>query len=167
MEPGSEVVRPAGVPADQEMQSVLGGLRERRVEMQKERRKIMEIPGFDGDLYVEYRALAWEEVQEISERTRKALIKDRMLVGSMDTLITACTQVLIKVNDKLKPLSETDEPIRYDEELATALGFTANSAREALQGTFNNDLAIVSQTVELTQWMEGERKEVDEKLLGE
>lgn len=163
----TQQVRPAGVPADEEMQSVIGRLRERRVELAKERRKIMEIPGYGGDLYVEYRALTWDEIQAISKRVQKEKMGDRVLLGSMDTLIASCTQMLIKVNDKLKPLSETEEPIRYDEELATALGFSASTAREAIQGTFDNDLAIISQAMELSKWMEGERQEVDEQLMGE
>jgi hypothetical protein len=151
------------------MQSVVGRLRERRVELAQGRTKLMEVPGFNGDLIAEYRALTWQELQDVGKRVRKEFTTegDRILYGAVDMLIAACTQILINVNGKMKPLSEEELPIRFDGELAEALGFKASTAREALQGAFNNDLAIVSTAMSLTQWMEGERQEVDQTLMGE
>lgn len=157
--------------------SHLSRLRAKRDEKLADKHIDIEIPGYDGELWCRYRPVSWDDLKKIGEKVERMKHARKELLGFCDVLIAACDSFLVREEPgaELEPLNPDDpEPIRYDQRLADALGFTPNqpgSARSIVLGTFglavSPELAITAQHNELGEWMEGANVEADEETLGE
>jgi len=148
--------------------SLLSRIRERRAQLQEERHLDLDIPGYDGMLVARYRPLPWDEVKKIGEKVEKSKNPRKELYAMADVLVRACDSIWFRdpETNELRPV-QSGEPVRYDDRLAEALGFTADSARQVLLATFNNDLAVTAHHMEAAEWMQASDVEVNEDLLGE
>ncbi len=146
----------------------LDRIKGRLEELRQERHTEIDIPGYGGELVVRYRPVKWEALREIARRVEQSKSPRRELDGQASTLIDACQEVLIRVDGKLEPIDPAEvHPVRFDQRLAALLDFEAESAREVLYGTFNNDLAVVTVHNELAEWMADADEEVNETFVGE
>ena len=157
--------------------TLLESLRKRRLETLDETTKRLEIPGYNGDLFAEYRMLDPKELERLGKKVVREFKKSRadlVLYGATDSLITAC--VAIHVRDEqgeLVPLHEVlgeDNPIVFDVRLANTLGFEPGpTARAIVFDTFcRRDMAIIQQNVALSNWMSGiENSPLGDDDLGE
>lgn len=170
-----------------------GGLLDRIVEIRKEVIESstttldLDVPGYQKLLIVRYRYIDGIVTEHMGKKLRKELKKidgeGETLLGSVDTLIAACEQILVrdpgnenclrddkgKVTD-LRPIQPgAIPPVQFDERLSEILKFDppARSAREVVRGLFNNDHAIIRQNIALSQWLADTTKEVDQDFLGE
>lgn len=156
--------------------TLLDSLRKRRLDTLDETTKRLEIPGYAGDLFAEYRLLEPKELERLGKKVAREFKKSRadlVLYGAMDSLATAC--VAIHVRDEegaLIPLHEVrgdDNPIVFDVRLADALGFEPGpTTRSIIFDTFcQRDMAIIQQNIALSNWMSGVDNPLGDDALGE
>lgn len=166
-EPGRVEVERPGANGDAP-DSVIASLRERRRKIGEVHELTLEIPGYGGELFARYHKLEFDDINRISQKARESKNPNAALFGQCDFLIQACDTLLIKKADgSTKPMHELypelgDEPIRFDERLGQALGYEATSARKAVIGLFNNDLALNDQANDLVLWMKSSDREDEE-----
>lgn len=157
-------VAPAGPTA-----SVLDRLRARRAELQSERTEVFEIPGYNG-LRGRYGIVEWDFLKKVAKRTEKSKHPRKELYAIVDTLIESCKGIEVFDGSDWKPMHEVfggDQVVRYDANLAEALGYPATSAREAVFGLFPSDIAMTAHMAEVDEWMKGASEEEDDNLMGE
>lgn len=166
--------------------SVLGRLRARREDLAQDHHLDLDIPGYDGDLVARYRPLTAGEQARIAAKVERAdrlagndeQAAEAQLRTALDTIIAACVEILARQDGKLVPLADvmgSGVPVRYDQQLADALGITgADSARAVVRGVFPRDShgEVVPQPVnrhanEVAAWMARIGSDVDGDLLGE
>lgn len=155
--------------------SVRDRLRAQRQEVQRQKWCDITIPGYDGELVARYRLVDGEELEKVGSRLRHKSKNqaDRLVNGSMDTLIMACEGFYVRSqrDDQLYPIQdETGEIMRYDDRLAEFLNFPAESARDVVRGVFgNNEMAIVQHNAKFSAWLADTSRDPDEpiNLLGD
>lgn len=154
--------------------SALDRLRARRVELQKDRTTILDIPGWQGMLVGQFRPVPWDDLKKIAKRAEKMSNNPRVeLIAQTDTILAATDMLMVREDGELTPMHELDEvdypePIRFDAKLAEILELgEVKSARNALWRVFNNDLAVTAFHNELMEWQRNADEEVDEEMLGE
>lgn len=153
--------------------TLLAKLRRKRQEIGGERILFLDIPGYeDPAIVVRYRAVDWDETARIAKKLRKSKNPRADLYAQCDLLISACDEILIRIpadgeeEPRLAPFSEVfpelgDEPVKFDGRLAQALGFEAQTARQAVIGVFNNDLAVSGQHQDLMVWLQDSSTETE------
>lgn len=115
----------------------------------------MEIPGYDGLLYCRYRLLSLEEMTGITKNDRGKITATNLSLNASSILATCCVQFMYRESpgEELQPLLWDGNPVKYDKELATAIGFEGDNAHEVALGLFsNNDLALVAHASDVTNW---------------
>lgn len=131
----------------------------------------LEVPGFDNLLWVEYRRLDWDELKRIAEKAQKSKSPRKELLAACDTLVEACKQFLILKDGKLEPINNAypelgEEPVRFDDRLAAALGFEIDKnspARSAVLKAFGgNGAAVTAHQGEYVEWVQSSRADDDE-----
>lgn len=149
--------------------SLLDELRAKRAEATQDRRLELDVPGYEGLLVVRYRPTTWEEDKKISEKLERSKNPRKELYAALDTLITACDQILLRKHDgTLVPIeqedpSQGDEPVRFDGRFAAIMGLETGSAREVVLATFkHNHRAIGVHGEELGKWLAEVNSEGDE-----
>jgi hypothetical protein len=152
--------------------TILARLREKREALGVKKTVVLPIPGYEGELAVRY---AWKPYEELARRGQALQkVKDptrRDLWAAADTLIQLCVEVVIpseESEDGWRGLAEDgDEPIRFDDRLADALGFDADSARATVFGVFAaNDYAVLNAALQLSAWLQDATQEVDADFSG-
>lgn len=155
--------------------SAIGRLRRRREQLQLDRSEKFDVPGYEGVLVCEYRPVPWEKTREIVKRIQKIKDPDEIVIAA-DLLINACVRFYSRDGDDLKPLEDVfdlgDEPVRYGPKLGEALGFEAETARQALFGIFpplakGGADVILAHVEDVRDWSLLKDSQVDEDLLGE
>lgn len=163
--------------------SVLGRLRERRAELAADHRLDLAIPGYGGELVARYRPLTAEEQRHLAAKVDRAdhaseakAAAVQMMVA-VDTIVAACDEILVMQDGGLVPLAAiagAEGPVRFDEQLAEALGIDADTAREVVCGLFPRDRGgqVLPQPVnrhanEVAVWMARIGIDADAGLLGE
>lgn len=151
--------------------TILGVLREKRSNISEDDTIKKDVPGYGGFLVVEYRVLPYETVSKLVNKAQKAKNAAHELAAQTDIIVQACTEFFVRPDEdseELQPLKTADksfgdEPVRYDPRLATAAGLKGdlNSARKIAQALFNNDVALVSHSNEVIEWMRDTEKEGD------
>lgn len=153
-------------------ESALDRIRRRRDELAAERHHDADLPGYGGAVVLRFGAVSWEQIQEIGARAQKDKGERRLLNAQADLLITACREVLVRVDEELVPIDDPG-PVRFDQHLADALGLEPGerSARAVLFEAFElanaPDVAIAAMSAEVQQWMGESDGEIDQVLLGE
>jgi hypothetical protein len=169
-------------PADEEPQvpgtagpdSLLEELRSKREAISEERRHIIEIPGYGGRLAARYRAVSWREMRKGARKIREASadVAEAEVNLAAAALVRCCDCIMVRKDDggPLIPLNEAvasfgDEPVRYDERLATALDIETEAASKPtaiVRMVFKNQYALISHSAELDQWLKESSDEDDE-----
>lgn len=150
--------------------TVLDVLKEKRERISEDDTVRKDVPGYGGFLVVEYKLLPYDLVSKLVNKAAKAKNPLHELAAQTDIIVQACKEFYVNPedSDELQPLNTADssfgdEPVVYDQRLATAAGLKGNldSARKIAQALFNNDVALVSHSNEVIQWMRDTEKEGD------
>jgi hypothetical protein len=149
--------------------SILTELRAKREELRGDHTVDLEVPGYQGLLWVRYGTIPLKEAELLGKEVMKEQKDMRTLLGAVDTLIAACRGVYVKSGDELVSIDTTqDVPVLFDQRLADLLDFqSSGGARGVVRGTFSNDYAIVQQSIVLSRWMQNTSLDVSEVNLGE
>lgn len=154
-------------------ETLLSELREAQHEVQPfGRTKIIQVPGYNGLLAIEYQYIGSEVTEAIARKVRRETRavdgRGSGLLSSIDILRAACTRVLCRrtldgpwmsVGGKARPI------VRLDEHLARLLNFDANTGREVVLGLFGSEHAITNQNMILSNWLADRTKQLDEDFL--
>lgn len=160
----------AGSRVEKEKDSLLAELRKRRESIGKDRYLDQDIPGYEGDLVCRYDPIPWDEAKRIADKLEKSSNPRKELYAQADVLIRACREFRIKISDKLVPLQEAfpelgDNPIKFDDRLAKALGFdlvSGSESRSACLRLFNNDMAVSAQHNVVMEWIQSSSRGSDQ-----
>jgi hypothetical protein len=152
--------------------SPIDELRQLRQELEDNKSKDLDIPGYNGKLVARYGLMETKQLAKIGKRIQRQFRTrdERVLYASLDTMIASCEGLYYRNDDgDLKPFGENGTPLNFsDPELATMLGFEASTARPIVMGVFGgNDLAVINHCMTLNRWMQNTGAEIDEDLLGE
>jgi hypothetical protein len=175
-DPSVDLESPEGVEDDEQhnngaADNFLEQLRNKRRSIGTSTELKLQIPGYDTLLWCEYRRLDWEELKRIAEKAQNSRSPRKELLAACDTLIEACNQFLILKDGKLEPMNNAypefgDEPVRYDDRLASALGFEidrGSPARSCVLRAFGgNGAAVTAHQGDLVEWIQSSRADDDE-----
>lgn len=166
---------PAAGVATNGSSSLLDQLRVIREELGKARETALEVPGYEGLLFVKYQYVdgMWDEMKKIGQAVEKSKNPRKELYGQADTLLFACKEVVVYQPERADadengycPILPNQGVTKFDENLAEALGFEAKTAREVLFGVFRNHLAISKQHNELMDWAASNQRDLDKDTEG-
>jgi len=156
-----------------EQTSLFDQLRKKRQEAEEGKVTFIPIPGYDANppiLLARYRVLDGKEIDVIGRKVNMET-KDRWergILAAIDSMIACCNGMYY---DELEgegpqPMTVGGSPITgYTPDLARALDFPANSAREVVIGVFvSNEMAIMQHNVRLGLWMGNTARKVDEDI---
>jgi hypothetical protein len=156
--------------------NVLDLLKEQREQVRQNTEVTIPLPGYDQEppiLLARYRLLEGPELERIASKVERETKPrwNRVVLSSVDTFIAACTGMYVDINGDGNPVPMTlgGEPIPgYNDDLAQALGFKTQNAREVVFGVFaSNEMAIVEHNAKLSRWMGNTARRVDQGFLGE
>lgn len=145
--------------------------------------KVMEVPGYEGLLAIEYNYISSEVTEKIARdvrrETRSVNGAGTTLLSSLDTLIAASKNVLIRNRAQGDWVTEDGSyapgvrPIRRDHavnfrsvELATILDYDAGNSREVVLGLYGSEHSVIEANVFLSRWMTDKTRTADEDFLG-
>jgi hypothetical protein len=169
---------PAELP---EEESLVSRLRKQRKEIAEQTFHDLDLPGYNGEIFVRYRLLDGTEIDAIRQKIRKTVRgrSEQVLAATLDNLITACDEVWVRDEGKEIPLREhkdftgnRDMPVKFDSQLAEFLQFSTElpdppTARSVVLALFGgNDLAVSMHGAFLMRWMMNSSSELDELLGG-
>jgi hypothetical protein len=151
--------------------AVIAGIRQQRTELEPfGRTLVIEIPGYQGMLGIEYGYIDSEATETISravaKETRSHGGKGITLLASIDTLVEACRRVMIRKDTSQDWRPMPPEPVQFDSQLSETLEFDASSPREVVLGLFGSEHAVVQQYMKLSAWLTNVNTDVDDALLG-
>lgn len=161
----------ADLPTRVDEESPYDELKQIREKLASDRHKNIPVQGYGGKLIARYRILEWSEKRVISQRmitAAEAGDEDAGFHQYIDELIKACIGVYRRRDGKLEKLESG-----WIIELADRLGFTAETAREVVIGTFRNDEAVNTHHDVWRAWVRGNGdspgalEDVDDEFLGE
>jgi hypothetical protein len=155
--------------------SLLDALAARRDEIAVNNEIYLPIPGYDVSgitLLARYRLLSGEELEGIGRKVVKQYSKsqryERTLYGSIDVMVNACTGIFYEMDGQRKQLTTNDgTPIDgFDENLAEALQFEADTARQCVLGVFcGNVVSLQTHNLMLGRWMSDTSIDVMSEML--
>lgn len=157
--------------------SLLDRLRAEREQAMDEKSLIIEIPGWSGMLFAQYKPIPWEDMTRlISSGSAKP---EQALNANIDALLAACDRLLVADDGERKSLADVlraeDEKVNgevtYNNGHHDALGLTEPAtAREAVlqvfAGAVSPELAIGAHASQIAEWMTGVTQNIDEELVG-
>lgn len=163
-----------GAPDENEINSLLEQIRERRKELSGDRKTYITIPGYDDiGLVAMYHLLDGKELDIITTRAQRQTRDrvDRGLYMACDVMIAACDGLYLdRGGSEYVPFDpkRRGEAFRYEQALADFCGFEAETARQVVMGLFgNNDAALASHSFKLQRWFQDTMRDADEEFLGE
>lgn len=157
--------------AEEEPRNLLGRLAHRRQELAEdessgERSVDLPIPGYNNELFARfvYRPDAFDRLKKIGNKALKSRHPRKELHAAQDTLAYACEAIYVSDDEgvTLEHIDPSGEPTRFDQKLARLLDFDASNAREVVRKVFNNDLAVISMSNRVSEWMQREDEDADE-----
>lgn len=161
---------PDVVGAPDALQSTLARLREARKELGENAKPLdIVVPGQDELLVLRCKWIPFIRLAEGAKTLSKIDEPTELRVAaSADTLVATCQEFLIQVNGELRPLSQTDVPIRFgDPRLPEALGFApAANARDAACAVFSNEYALIEIGNAVIEWLKDTTKRNNTAFLG-
>jgi hypothetical protein len=161
-----------GEVGEEPAKNLLDQLREERRQGMEDMETLIPVPGYEQiPLLIQYRMMDGHEMDKIGRKVVKQS-RDRWtrnLMAAIDVMISAATGVFVEMGGEVQPLTYNREPITgYTPELAEALNFQANTAREVVIGVFQNkDMHIANHSMRLQRWFGDSTTAVDEEFLGE
>jgi hypothetical protein len=158
---------------EEESDSFVKSLREKRKAIAENITADFDIPGYDGVLVARYRRDPdiWDKFRKMADKLQKSKNPRKELLGQCDVLIKTCDGFFLRQDGILYPLNEAakdrgldlggdlDESIKYDNRLAAFLDFEASSARQVVLSLFNNELAVTAHHNDVGEWMQSSRTE--------
>lgn len=175
-----EAAEAAGLPglatgevAPTGQESLLDQLRAKREEVAGSNTCFIPIPGYDGDppvMMAQYRVLDGKELDNIGRKVARETKDrwDRNVLAAMDVLIACCQGMYVDMQNGAEPQQMTlnGVPIAgYNQDLAQALQFQAETARQVVMGIFvNNEVALMQHNVRLSMWMGNTSRRIDEDV---
>jgi len=181
---GNMTVATNGELDDDDEQSLIANLRQLRNEASNLYgvTKVMDVPGYEGKLAVEYSYISAEVTEDIARRIRRETKnvngQGTNLLSSVDTLVAASKNVLIRSDTQGNWMNEdgtyghTVRPIKRDHvvnfrtvELATILDYDAGDSREVVLGLYGSEHSIIEANVLLSRWMTDKTRVNDEDFL--
>lgn len=137
---------------------------ERRKVLQNQRTVILDVPGLEGILAAEYRALPWQTIRKnVSKHERQRDQGLRELYIAADALIMACENLYEVMSDGTQvPLNLT-----WGHAAASRLGIDVAAdatVRQVLLAIFEVDSRIVGHYAQVAAWQQGANQEIDKEL---
>lgn len=152
------------------LQSVLAKLREARKELGENSKPLdIVVPGQDELLVLRCKWIPFLQLAEGAKTLSKIDEPTELRVAAAaDTLVATCQEFLIQVNGELRPLSQTEVPIRFgDPRLPEALGFTpADTARDNCRAVFSNEYALIEIGNAVIEWLKDTSQRTNALFLG-
>jgi hypothetical protein len=143
--------------------SVIANLRRRAAELQVDDHVDLEVPGYDGQLVARYRALGMGQVRKMIERAERQGAESWDAYGAADGLAVGLIELFGRREDgSLGPIF-TDQPARYDSDLADALGLTVpeRTARAVILEVFGGgekaEWRVGVHFQRYVEWLQGTR----------
>lgn len=121
-------------------------------------------------LVVRYNAPSADQLAEMVKEAQQIEDDDAEAdtAAQADMLRDCCEGLYVKGRDGLEALGSNGKPVRFEKDLADALGLSVSSQRETVLAVFfHNPLAVGDHFTRLFQWAQGEAREVDERVVGE
>lgn len=157
--------------------SMMSALREQYETLAKSNTVDLPIPGYNGMLWARYHLLdVQNDMKKIGRRIRKQFkeVEDQIFYVNLDAMILACEGLYYDRDGEKLSLAEgladgNDEPVKYDQRLATFLGWPLEevaSARDVVKRLFKNESAIIEHGRQLNDWMRDTTKDVNDDFLG-
>jgi hypothetical protein len=166
---------------------IVARLRAQRAQMRAPKRITVPVRGWNGMLYVRYRALDWERINEF---VNGGVAAEEALERNLDIVIDACDALMtpagdtppdvqrdadgrVTLADALRAQGENVHgEIRFDEVAADVLDLgPQGSARECALALFDGapspPAAVARHANKIVDWILAEEEEVSETLLGE
>lgn len=174
VQPGEVAIHASG--DSRENVSLLDALADQRNEIAASHTTMIPIPGYERSgmtLMAEYTVIDGKDLAEIGRKvTREYRSKgqsyERNLYASIDVMIASCTGIYVDRDGSVIQLRDNDgEPITgYSQELASALRYEAQTARQCVLGVFVNNVAALQQhSMLLGRWMGNTTTDVIGELL--
>lgn len=153
---------------------MLDSIREKRARLAAATTTEIPVLGYNGELVVKYRLCdPLVEGKEIGNRVHEQfggddLESERIYYLYVDSLIAACVGIFARVNGDLVSVDEGGEMVDYgDPRLGEFLGFTAETARQAVLEVFGgNKIAVSQHARELQLWMGNPTGDLNRSTLG-
>jgi len=133
----------------------------RREALLDQQTTIIEVPGFEGILAMEYRAMSYGEGRKINQRhERQRDDATRELYVAADQLIAASVNALELDGTEATPLD-----LRWGAELAQRLGIDVEgmTARQAMMACFVRDTFLTRHWADYIEWLSTATADVDEE----
>lgn len=151
---------------------VLKRISDRRKEIAQDSELVLQVPCYEGDLWIRYRAIPLDELNKFLERAAKSSGK-QLIETNADLIIRCCDEILVKQREglPLEPIDKTAATTFSTGTLPDLLDFQAETAREEVFGLFSPDgahpMACGLHSDAISAWLQGKGAEIDETLLGE
>jgi hypothetical protein len=159
--------------------SLLDDLRKKREEVADNTEVFIPLPGYDDPanppiMLAKYRLMEGQELGKIGKKVQQETRDqwERQIRATVDALIAACDGIYYDMlkGEGPQQVTRNGVPIYgYTPELASILGFKAETAREVVMGVFvSNEVAIMQHGARFTLWLGNTSRKVDQDLfLGE
>jgi hypothetical protein len=145
--------------------------------------KVMDVPGYQGMLGIEYQYISSEVTEKIARDIRRETKHvngaGTNLLSSVDTLIAASKNVLIRngnhgewLNEDgsyaegVHPINKNHQVNFKNTELARILEYDAMDSREVVLGLYGSEHKIIQANIILSQWLTDKSRTADEDFLG-
>jgi hypothetical protein len=153
-----------------ETQSVLSNLRDMRGKLGSNSTPLdLAIPGYEGLLVLRCKWIPFKDLSKHAQKLNKIDEVDELRVAAAaDTLSLCCQEILIRVEDELRPMSEDSVPVTFgDPRIAQNLGFPfPDTTRETVRAVFANDYAMMTTAESLVTWLQDTTASVNDGILG-
>lgn len=145
--------------------SLFDGLKAKRAKFEEREPLDLEVPGYGGELVAVYDSslIEWEEVNALLRKVEKSNAKRAEVYAAADILARCCSDFKIRLGEKFERIGDAaddldGEPVRYDENLAKAVGVAdkidpAHLVRSIVVAVFGNDFALVGHQNEVIRWL--------------
>jgi hypothetical protein len=151
-------------------QAVIASLREHRSQLGAQSKPLdFTVPGYDDLLVVRCKWIPFKDLSDGAQGLKKISEPTALqIAAAADTLLSTCQELLIRVDDELRPLSKDAIPITFgDPRLPELLGFAPTSnAREAVCAVFANEYALITASNVIIEWLQDTTKKVNRAFLG-
>jgi hypothetical protein len=134
--------------------------------------KIMEVPGYQGLLAIEYQYISSEVTESIGRDVRRETKNvngiGSGLLASIDTLIAASKNVLIRsdVHNEWRPINKNKQVNFKSLEMSRILDYPADDSREVVLGLYGSEHKVIEANIILSRWMTDKTRTSDEDFLG-
>jgi hypothetical protein len=138
--------------------SLLGRLRSRAAQLQRERLLDLDLPGWGGELVLRFRPLDVGQLDRFVQAQAKRQTSD--VSEGIESMATMCVGVFGRDGDRLIELADEDGPVRIEHRLGVLLGMpiapdATLTTREVVTYLFGGNAFALGQFIErLAEWMQ-------------